>query len=48
MYKTLCCIEQNFILQIGQLGEAAQKYQAAAQNTTSSIPTQELQSNCNT
>ncbi|KAF7130306.1 hypothetical protein RHSIM_Rhsim10G0135400 [Rhododendron simsii] len=36
------------IPQIGQLGEAAQKYQAAAQNTTSSIPTQELQSNCNT
>ncbi|KAI8535672.1 hypothetical protein RHMOL_Rhmol10G0192100 [Rhododendron molle] len=36
------------IPQIGRLGEAAQKYQAATQNTTSGIPMQELQSNCNT
>ncbi|KAH7844996.1 hypothetical protein Vadar_034008 [Vaccinium darrowii] len=38
---------QMIITKFCQLGEAAQKYQAAAQNTTSSSPTQELQSNSN-
>ncbi|KAA8531069.1 hypothetical protein F0562_005778 [Nyssa sinensis] len=33
---------------VGQLGAAAQKYQAAAQNASSNLPTEELQRNCNT
>ncbi|CAA0812922.1 Transcriptional corepressor SEUSS [Striga hermonthica] len=35
------------IPQVGQLGNAAQKYQAATQNTSSNINVSELQNNCN-
>lgn len=33
--------------QVSQLGAAAQKYQAAAQNASSNVPVSELQTNCN-
>ncbi|KAF5467818.1 hypothetical protein F2P56_012031 [Juglans regia] len=35
------------IPQVSQLGAAAQKYQAAAQNASSNVPVSELQTNCN-
>ncbi|GER34024.1 SEUSS family protein [Striga asiatica] len=35
------------IPQVGQLGNAAQKYQAATQNTSSNVNVSELQNNCN-
>ncbi|GER38749.1 SEUSS family protein [Striga asiatica] len=35
------------IPQVGQLGNAAQKYQAATQNTSANINVSELQNNCN-
>lgn len=36
-----------FIIQVSQLGAAAQKYQAFTQNATPNLSVPELQNNCN-